>query len=121
MAVKMLIIDDDRELCLEMADIFRDAGYAVDEAALPELGLAMLKDRSYDVCLLDYKMPGMTGIELLKKLDRAMAHPKFIMLTGAQNIEHELEREGLLALVAMSFHKPFSIEVLIDAVNSLVK
>jgi DNA-binding NtrC family response regulator len=63
-----LVVDDDADNCQNLTDILTELGYQVDTAPDGLAGLAMAHARRYDVALLDYKMPGMTGLELYRQL-----------------------------------------------------
>lgn len=65
---KILIVDDDADLGLNLADILGDLGYDVDVAVNGELGLQKAERRRYDVGLLDLRMPGMDGVTLCRRL-----------------------------------------------------
>ena len=68
-------MDDDEDICQNMADIFIDLGYEVDVAHEGRAALELVRKRPYDVALLDLKMPGMDGLTLyreIKKLQSGM-------------------------------------------------
>lgn len=64
----VLVVDDDADNCRNLADILTDLGYQVDTAPDGPAGLALVRVRPYDVALLDYKMPGMTGLDLYRRI-----------------------------------------------------
>jgi two-component system, NtrC family, response regulator HydG len=64
----VLVVDDDTDNCRNLADILTDLGYRVDTAPDGPSGLAMVQARPYDVAVLDYKMPGMSGLELYSRI-----------------------------------------------------
>ena len=68
--IKILIIDDEKNIRLTLRDILEDEGHHVLEAGTGEDGLALLKDESVDLVLLDVRLPGMDGIEVLKEFAR---------------------------------------------------
>ena len=67
----ILIVDDERDACLNLADIFTDLGYRVDIAHDGWSALELLQKRPYDVALLDLKMPGMDGLTLYRRIKKA--------------------------------------------------
>lgn len=83
MAVRILLIDDEPAL-LEIAKTFlqREKGYKVDVSLSAEEALDILKRDRFDVIVSDYYMPGMNGIELLKKLKSAGDTTPYILFTG---------------------------------------
>jgi DNA-binding response OmpR family regulator len=66
MCRKILIVDDDEILCQGIAALLLEEGYAVENRFCGEDAEALLKEQSFDVAILDYKMPGMTGADLLR-------------------------------------------------------
>jgi CheY-like chemotaxis protein len=64
----VLVVDDDPDNCRNLADILTDLGYQVDTAPDGESGLAMIQAQPYDVALRDFKMAGMTGLELYRQI-----------------------------------------------------
>lgn len=71
----ILLVDDDRDICHNMADILTDLGYHVDVANDGRAALELVRGRAYDIALLDLRMPGMDGLTLyraIKKLQPAI-------------------------------------------------
>ncbi len=75
MTDRILIVDDNERLCDILRAELRDAGYDVDVAHTGREGLAALSDSSYDLVVLDIRMPVMDGLDALGKMlarDRLM-------------------------------------------------
>jgi len=66
MAAKILIVDDDQDLCDELSEVLSDNGYLVETASNGMDGQACIKKNRYHVILLDYRMPGLSGVDVLK-------------------------------------------------------
>jgi len=81
--IRILLIDDDVAL-LDIAKIFlqKEKGLAIDTSLSAEEALDKLKRNRFDVIVSDYLMPGMNGIELLKKLKSEGNPTPFILFTG---------------------------------------
>ena len=106
----LLIIDDDAEFSEELADILRDEGYSVQIAADGCAGEKLLAQRRFNVVLLDYKMPGQSGVELLKKSAKHLSQSKVFFTSGRPFADQILKKQGLDALISGVFVKPFDIE-----------
>jgi DNA-binding response OmpR family regulator len=127
MQKKILIIDDDEEMCSEITDILRDTGYYVMNANDGIKGAQMLGEDSYDILLLDLKVPNLSGYEILKMIRERKISVKVLVMTGRPNLQNiqrelspaELEEEKVLKTAGRVIQKPFMIEDLIDAVEKL--
>jgi CheY-like chemotaxis protein len=78
----ILVVDDDVDTCRNLADILADLGYQVDTAHDGPTALAMVKEKQYDVALLDYKMPGMDGLTLYRNIKRLRSGTVAIVVTA---------------------------------------
>ena len=63
----ILLVDDDKDTCASMSDIFLDVGYTVDMAYDGPGALELSGRHQYRLALLDYNMPGMYGLELCRR------------------------------------------------------
>lgn len=59
----ILLVDDDKDTCASMSDIFLDLGYTVDMAYDGPSALGLTERHQYHLALLDYNMPGMDGLD----------------------------------------------------------
>ena len=81
-AVKLLLVDDDQELCQLMGQYLETEGFQVSVAHSAEQALPLLgKDGSFDLLIFDIMMPGQSGLELLQQIRPRIITP-VIMLTG---------------------------------------
>ena len=94
MAKKILIIDDCKELCEELSEILRDESYTVCMAHDGLAGDACLREDNYDLVLLDLKMPGLGGLEVLKKLRERDNNTNVVILTARPITSDLLKTEG---------------------------
>ncbi|MCD8529040.1 MAG: response regulator [Chitinophagales bacterium] len=84
---KILIVDDERAIRNTLKEILEYEKYKVEEAEDGQKGLEMIQENSYDVVLLDIKMPKMDGIEVLEKAIVDNPDTPFIMISGHGNLE----------------------------------
>jgi two-component system response regulator HydG len=88
---KILVIDDDKDMCLMLSRFLNKKNYAVTIAHSGEEGLKFLRSTDYDLVLCDYKLPDVTGIELLQKIKILNAKVAVIIVTGYSDVKTAVE------------------------------
>jgi DNA-binding NtrC family response regulator len=83
----ILVVDDELSVRDSLASWFRKDGYAVEAAENATEALRLLQGRSFDVALLDIKMPGMDGMELQEHIHRIHPDLAIIMITAFASVE----------------------------------
>ena len=78
---RVLVVDDEQVILYTVSDALRRAGYEVVEAASAEEALELIRDNPPDIALLDVSMPGMSGIDLSRRL-RAETEVPFLFLSA---------------------------------------
>jgi CheY-like chemotaxis protein len=79
---RILVVDDDPDICRNLSDILTDLGYLVDLAHDGPSALELVRRRPYDVALLDLKMPGMDGLTLYRKIKQQRAATVALLVTA---------------------------------------
>ncbi len=79
---KVLVVDDDVDICSNMTDILADLGYDVDSAHDGPTALEMVRRTPYDIALLDLKMPGMDGLTLYREMKKLRAGTVAMLVTA---------------------------------------
>jgi two-component system, OmpR family, alkaline phosphatase synthesis response regulator PhoP len=103
---RILVIDDDQGVRDSMARMLRGAGYTVETAATGEEGVVLAKGNVYDVILSDMRMPGISGLDVLRRLRDQRVDAAFIVMTGFGTVDSAVEA---MKLGAVDFvQKPFS-------------
>lgn len=120
MTRSILVVDDEPDSCANLRDILTELGYRVDTAQGGEQALELARLHCYDLALLDYKMPGMDGVELLRRLRAANLCTVGVMLTAYASAE---TTDSAKAAGAWNIHaKPVDITKLLAdlhcAINS---
>lgn len=88
---RLLIVDDDRDTCVNLSDILSDLGFVVDFACRAQDALDLFKQHAYRLTLLDYKLPSMTGVELFKRMRKLDGNIAGLLVTGFASSEAESE------------------------------
>lgn len=95
----ILVVEDEAELRQDLVETLAFEGYETGAAGDAETGLAMIDARLPDLILCDIRLPGMSGLELLKTLnDRAAPSPRVVLLTAFGDAELLNESRALNAL-----------------------
>lgn len=102
----ILIIDDEPQVCGSVRKVLLKENYNVDMAFSGQEALEKIKEKSYNVAVIDIKMPGMSGMELLRILRKDYPALKPIIMTGYSTIETAVEAVKLGALDYIP--KPFT-------------
>lgn len=79
---RILVVDDEPDIRDSVADILNEFGYDADTAGDGAEALSKFRDRSYDVALLDFKMPGMNGLALYREMRRICPETSAILISA---------------------------------------
>ncbi len=109
--MKIMLVDDEERYLSTTSRLFERKGYYVVTASSGAEALAKLRDSSIHVVILDVKMPGMDGMEILQTIKRDFPLVEVIMLTGHGTMESAVE--GLKAGATDYLVKPADIDELI--------
>ena len=87
---RSLVVDDDETIRTTMKAILEDEGYIVDLAGTGNEAVKKTRERSYNVALLDIRLPDMEGIELLKLMHDSVPRTHKIMVTGYPSMQNAI-------------------------------
>ncbi|HIJ55583.1 MAG TPA: sigma-54-dependent Fis family transcriptional regulator [Deltaproteobacteria bacterium] len=116
---KILAIDDEKNIRYLIRKEFSLEGFEVVTAASGEEGLKLLNSRMFNIVLLDIKLPGLSGIEILKQIKQKSPATEVIMMTGYGDIRTAVESIKLGACDYIT--KPFKLDELLALVKQAVK
>lgn len=88
--MRILIVEDERELLQDIAKGLTLKGYAVDQADNGTLGCQLAIDEAYDLIVLDLNLPGMDGFSLLKELRQERPQTKVLILSANSELDSKL-------------------------------
>ena len=114
--MKVLLVDDEKKFAMMLAKRLILRGIDTDYVFTGQDAIAKVEDNKYDVAILDVKMPGISGIELERKLKGFAPEMKIIFLTG-----HGSDDDFKSGSAAAAFYlaKPLQIDELIRILNEL--
>lgn len=115
---KILLAEDEEILRMLIVDTFEEKDYLVDEAEDGQEALDYLKETDYDLVILDYMMPVMTGLEVIERMRQDKNQTKILMLSAKSQ---QFEQEKVLKAGADFFlSKPFSPMELLEKVEEIL-
>jgi CheY-like chemotaxis protein len=122
---RILIVDDDEDILVNLSDILNDLGYKTDTAVCGEDAIGKVEqfcpnqtECRYDLCLLDFKMPGIDGVELYEKILEYNPKLRAIMVTayaGDDGVQRAVEAGTWQVL-----RKPVDIEQLLSIIDDAI-
>lgn len=116
---KILVIDDEPIVRTSCRKTLLPEGYEINTAENGQEGIELLEKEKFDLVLLDLKMPGMDGIEVLKLIKSKWPKTKVIILTGYSTVETAV---NTLRIGAFNFiEKPFTPDTLLSSVKEAVE
>ncbi len=113
--IRVLIIDDEKSIRKTLEGVFRDEGYDPKSCSDANSAFELLKSYSPNLILLDIWMPGMDGIEMLKRLKELYPDIPVIMISGHATIATAMKSTKLGA--ADFIEKPLDLNVLLSSVK----
>jgi len=117
--MKLLIIEDDENILYLLKDGFEEENFIVETADSGEDGLYLASMHNYDVIVLDWMLPQISGIQILEKLRNQNINTPIIMLTAKDEVKNKVE--GLKHGADDYLSKPFSFEELQARIEALYR
>ena len=114
--MRVLLVDDEPELVFTMQERLELRGFEVDAVTSGEEALDLVTRHLYDVMVVDVKMPGIGGAEVLRSVRQTHPDLPVILLTGHGGAGEGEER--LLRQACAYLYKPINIDVLITTMRS---
>jgi len=116
-AARLLVVDDDALITATLATALRQAGYAVAETTSPSRALEFCAAQSFDLAIVDERMPDMTGTELARKL-RDM-HNVPVAFLSAYNDRELVEASSLVGALGF-FLKPVDPQLILPTLHNML-
>ncbi|HEY9732976.1 MAG TPA: response regulator transcription factor [Drouetiella sp.] len=116
---KVLLVEDDNDLSTMVADALRDERFIVEAALNGNEGSDLLNLEEFDIIILDWDLPGKSGVELLREFRSTGKNTPIIMLTGRTHINNK--EEGMESGADDYLTKPFDIRELKARIRALLR
>ena len=117
--MRILVVEDDSGLQISLAEILREAGYAVDVSGDGIEGLFFGQEYPLDLAIIDLGLPGLPGLDLIRKLREQERQFPILILTARADWQDKVE--GLEAGADDYLTKPFHPEELKARVGALLR
>jgi two-component system response regulator HydG len=117
--VKVLVVDDDRRMLKTMSDILKIKGYEALVANTGDVAVEMVKAEKPDCVLMDIKMPGTNGVEVLKMIKGVSPELPVVLMSAYASDEQmaEAKKEGAYAVLT----KPIDIQMVLSFLSLIRK
>jgi two-component system copper resistance phosphate regulon response regulator CusR len=117
--MKILYVEDDPEAQAFVSRALRESGFVVDTAGDGPAGLELAATGAYDVVILDVKLPGMSGFDVLRRLRRAGSDAPVLFLTAQGDVTDRIE--GLELGADDYLAKPFALAELVARLRAIAR
>jgi DNA-binding response OmpR family regulator len=117
--MKVLVVEDNEPLRRSISQRLRESGFAVDETGDGPEGLWLATENKYAVAILDLMLPGLDGIELLRKMRKQNEDSSVLIITARDQVGDRVE--GLDAGADDYLVKPFALDELMARVRALTR
>jgi DNA-binding NtrC family response regulator len=116
--MKTLLIDDDEWIRDSLSLFFEGEGCHLVAVETAEEGMEELKRQGYDIILVDYRLPGMDGLEFLERIKDSHPDALTILITayGSKDVFLKARKIGVTGFV----DKPFTIRTIEDSLSRLI-
>ena len=93
----VLVIDDEPAICASLSAFLEDYGFQASTAESAEEALDLMKSNAYDICIVDLRLPGMSGEDLILQAKERYPDQKHIIYTGSisYNLSDKLKALGM--------------------------
>ncbi|MGP0584901.1 response regulator transcription factor [Paenibacillus timonensis] len=117
--MKILVVEDDADLLKTLKTLFEEEGYQVDPAGCGEEGCYMAEQDIYDLLVLDMLLPGMDGLEIVRRSRAKRVRTPILFLTARDSVEDMVK--GLDTGADDYMTKPFEVPELLARVRALLR
>ncbi|NRA67160.1 MAG: response regulator [Pseudobacteriovorax sp.] len=116
MKKKILVVDDDRDICEILQEQLEAKDYLVHAETKSTKALEQIISKDFDLVISDYKMPEKTGLDLLKEVRENKPQIPFVVITGFPDLfESDSTYQGPTIVIA----KPYQFDLLLETIERM--
>lgn len=95
--IRVLVIDDEPAICMSLTAFLEDYGFSASSAESAEEALDLMRNNTYDVCIVDLRLPGISGEDLIIQARERYPEQRHIIYTGSisYNLSEKLQALGM--------------------------
>jgi DNA-binding NtrC family response regulator len=117
--MKTLLIDDDEWIRDSLSLFFKGEGCHLLALETAEEGIEALKENYYDIIMVDYRLPGMDGVEFLKRIQKTQPNAMKVLITAYRS--NEVVSEAVKIGIHDFIDKPFTAKTIEDSLSRLLQ
>lgn len=117
--IKILVIEDEEPIRLTLKTVLEEEGYSIGEAETGARALELIRQSFFDIWLVDYRLPDMNGLDLIKQALEISKDSIPVIVTGCSSIE--IAVEGMRAGTHDYMIKPVNIDELKKNIETILK
>ncbi len=118
--MRVIIVDDERELVVTLSERLGFRGIDADWAINGNDAVSLVSENRYDLAVLDVRLPGMNGLDLMKRIQEIAPDMKFIFVTG-HGSRADFQTGSQEAGTEYYLIKPVNIDILIEKMKEVLK
>ena len=116
-----MIVDDDPSFSTTLKNVLSKSGYIVAIANTGEAAISMVQEETFDVILIDLKLPTINGLETYLAIKKINPEVVAIMITGYRQEMADLVQEAINNSAYTCLYKPLEIELLLNLINKILE
>lgn len=116
-SLSILVVDDHPGMCMTLRDILEEEGYRVATATSGRQALEICANQTFDLVLLDVRMPDLNGVEVFRELKNYAVDSRVIMMSAypVEDLKRDALREGAIAFLEKPVDVEFVLKLIQDA------